>query len=111
MITVKEITSYDDFKSFKETNDDILRVIKLGAQWCGPCRLLSTTIRDLNPEKIGNTLFAEIDIDGDGLDEVASELNIRNIPVTLFIKNGNILEKKVGSIQENDFYNIINNNQ
>jgi thioredoxin 1 len=111
MVTVTEITNYNDYKSFKEADDDILRVLKLGAPWCGPCRMLSNTISNLNEDKVGSTIFAEIDIDGDGLDDVVSELSIRNIPVTLFIKNGVILEKKVGSIQENDIYNIINNNQ
>jgi thioredoxin 1 len=108
MITVREISNLNDLKSFYEDSAESLHIVKLGATWCGPCRNLSDTLKNLDNEKIGDTLIAEVDIDNEGGEEIASEYNIRNIPVTLFIKNGELLSKSVGYIQPEIIYNKIN---
>ena len=107
MIEVREIKSCDDFKSFIEMSEENLHIIKLGAEWCGPCRQLSGFIKNLDETKTSSTLFAEVDIEEDGLDEIISEYKVRSIPVTLFIKNNELLEKKVGLINPVDLYNMI----
>jgi thioredoxin 1 len=107
MIEVREIKSCDDFKSFIEMREENLHIIKLGAEWCGPCRQLSGFIKNLDETKTNSTLFAEVDIEEDGLDEIISEYKVRSIPVTLFIKNNELLEKKVGLINTVDLYNMI----
>jgi thioredoxin 1 len=98
MITVREITSIDDLKSFYGDSAESLHIVKIGAEWCGPCRVLSDTLRGLDAERIGDTLIAEVDIEKDEKDEIVTEYGIRSIPVTMFVKNGEVLEKIVGSI-------------
>lgn len=107
MVNVREIKNYNDFNSFKEMDNDILHVVKLGAEWCGPCRVLSDTIANLDEARVGNTLFGEVDIENDDTEDLVSDLSIRSIPVMLFIKNGDILEKKVGGINAEEIYKII----
>lgn len=111
MIEVKEIKNYDDFITFKEENKNVLHIVKIGAEWCGPCKVVSKMISNLNKDLIGDTMFAEIDIEEEGNDDIVSEFGIRNIPVILFIKDGNVLEKKVGTINQNELQDIINNNK
>lgn len=111
MIEVKEIKNYDDFITFKEENKNVLHIVKIGAEWCGPCKVVSKMISNLNKDLIGDTMFAEVDIEEEGNDDIVSEFGIRNIPVILFIKDGNVLEKKVGTIKQNELQDIINNNK
>lgn len=110
MVEVKEIKNQDEFNSFIEMDNDNIHVIKLGAEWCGPCKQLSNLIHNLDTEKIGNTLFAEVDIEGEDVDDILTMYKVRNIPVTLFIKSGELLTKKVGLFNKEEFYNIIETN-
>ena len=65
MITVREINNYDEFNLFTDMDNDKLHVIKLGAEWCGPCRVMSNTISNLDENKVENVLFGEVDIKPD----------------------------------------------
>ena len=86
-----------------------MHVIKIGAEWCGPCKVLSKTISNLNVEKVNGVLFGEVDIEIEENDDIVSEYGIRNIPVVLFIKNSELLEKKVGSMTADELYKHIEN--
>lgn len=107
MVEIKEIKNQDEFKAFTNANSENVHIIKIGAEWCGPCRQMSSIIHNLEEDKIQNVTFAEIDIEEDGVDEIITEYKVRNIPVILFIKNNELVEKKVGLINANDMYNII----
>lgn len=107
MITVREITSMDDLKSFYGDSAESLHIVKIGAEWCGPCRVLSDTLRGLDAERIGDTLVGEVDIDNDSCEDIATEYNIRNIPVMLFVKNGEVINKVVGSLPTDMIYGKI----
>lgn len=104
---MRELNSYTDFNSFKEENKEALHIIKLGAEWCGPCKQMSNIISNLDKTKIGNTMFAEVDIENENNENIVSEFNVRSIPVLLFIKDGKLLEKKVGSLSTDMLYKTI----
>ena len=107
MITVRELKSVEDFHTFKELQGDELHVVKLSAPWCGPCRVLGDTIRNLDNDKIGTTLFAEIDIDTDETEEVGVECKVRGVPVLIFYKNGEEVKRTTGAISAADIYKIL----
>lgn len=107
MNTMKEIFNLDELKAFYNENADALHIVKIGAPWCGPCRTLSDILHNLDSDKIGVTMIGEVDIDKDGADDIVSEYGVRSVPVTLFIKNGELLEKKVGTIPADYIYNKI----
>ena len=108
MVDIKNIKSYDEFNSFKNDNDGNLKVVKVGAEWCGPCRIMEDVIHNLEDEKINGVLFASVDIEEDGVDQVAVDFSIRNIPVLLFFKDGELVKKSVGSLNNEGIYNLIN---
>lgn len=111
MIDIKEIKNYEDFKTFKEENKDALHIVKVGAEWCGPCKVVSKMISNLNQELIGNTMFAEVDIEEEGNDDIVTEFGIRNIPVILVFKENELVEKKVGSLTTDALYKLIEDNK
>jgi thioredoxin 1 len=107
MIIVRELKSVEDFNKFKDEKDDVLRICKLSAPWCGPCRVLGETIRGLDPNKIGDTLFAEIDIDTDETEQVGVDCNVRGVPVMIFYKNGEEVKRIMGAVPAVDIYKAI----
>lgn len=107
MITVREINNLNDLKSFYEESTESLHIVKIGAPWCGPCRMMSDTLRNLDNNKLNGALIAEVNIEEDESDSIVSEYDVRNIPVTLFIKNGNLLNKTAGVLNANAIYEKI----
>lgn len=107
MIIVRELKSVEDFNKFKDEKDNTLRISKLSAPWCGPCRVLGETIRGLDPNKIGDTLFAEIDIDTDETEQVGVDCNVRGVPVMIFYKNGEEVKRIMGAVPAVDIYKAI----
>lgn len=87
----------------------MIEVIKFGAEWCGPCKMYEPILENLK-EKYDAKTPADVSIMSIDIDEnpdMASKYSIRNIPTTLFIKEGNVVLKKVGVIQAPEFEDII----
>lgn len=107
MITIRNLTSVDEFHEFRDAQGDELHIAKLSAPWCGPCRVLGETIRNLNPDLTNGAVFAEIDIDTDETEAVGAECGVRGVPVLLFYRNGEELKRTTGAIPASEIYKII----
>lgn len=104
---MKKVNNVNEFNEI--INSDNLTVVKFSADWCGPCRTLAGIMNDVTPD-YQNVNFIEIDVEGDGMDEIVSNYSIRNIPVLAFIKNGKLLNKNVGLVDKVKITELINNN-
>ena len=104
---MKKVNNVNEFNEV--INSDNLTVVKFSADWCGPCRTLTGIMDDVTPD-YQNVNFIEIDVEGDGMDEIVSNYSIRNIPVLAFIKNGKLLNKNVGLVDKVKITELINNN-
>jgi len=89
--------------------EKMIEVIKFGADWCGPCKMFAPILEKIKQNYDSNTEsnidIKSIDIDVDP--ELASQYNIRSVPTTVFIKEGNVVLKKVGVINADQFDEII----
>lgn len=104
---MKKVNNVNEFNEI--INSDNLTVVKFSADWCGPCRTLAGIMDDVTPD-YQNVNFIEIDVEGDGMDEIVSNYSIRNIPVLAFVKNGKLLNKNVGLVDKVKITELINNN-
>jgi len=86
----------------------MIEVIKFGAEWCGPCKLMSPHINQLM-EKY-NTEGSEInviDVDVDTNPELASEHKIKTIPTLIFKINDEVVDRKSGVMRKEEIEKII----
>lgn len=78
----------------------MLKLIKFGASWCGPCRSLVPILEELK-----SRIIIE-DIDVDEVDPVVlTNYKIRNIPVLIITKDNVEVWRHAGSISKAELEN------
>ncbi len=76
-------------------NADGVTVVDFWAEWCGPCRLIGPVLEQLSEEYNGQVKIGKLNVDDNA--ETAMKFGIRSIPTILFFKNGELLDKHVGT--------------
>ena len=87
---------------------DKLVVIDFWATWCGPCQRLTPIIEQLAEEYEGRAIIGKYNVD-EG-EDLTSQFGIRNIPVVLMLKGGEVVAKKVGVASKADLQALIDAN-
>ena len=73
-------------------------VLDFWAEWCAPCRAISPVIEKLSHDFEGKVNIGKCNI---GVyDEIAVDFSIRAVPTILFFKGGKLVDKQVGSLDE-----------
>ena len=88
----------ENAKEFMATELPI--VLDFSATWCGPCKQLAPIIDELSNKYAGRIAVGKCDIEE--ADDLTAEYGIRNVPTVIFIKNGQIVDKFVGSKSKGD---------
>ena len=88
----------DNAKEFMATELPI--VLDFSAAWCGPCKQLAPIIEELSEEYAGRIAVGKCDIEE--ADDLTMEYGIRNVPTVLFIKDGKVVDRFVGSKSKGD---------
>ena len=69
-----------------------MKLIKLSATWCGPCKMLAKTLEDVDLSE-----YQLVEIDVDQQRDIAMKYNIRGVPVLVIEdEQGNELRRTVG---------------
>ena len=76
--------------------DSKLVIVDFWATWCGPCRMISPLLDELEEEMADQITVMKVNVDD--ADEIAAQYRIMSIPTLLFIKNGQIVDKTVGAM-------------
>ena len=76
-------------------SDGSVSVVDFWAEWCGPCRLVGPVIEDLAKDYEGKALVGKVNVDHNP--ETSMKYGVRSIPTILFIKNGEVVDKHVGT--------------
>ena len=88
--------------------DSRLVIVDFWATWCGPCRMLSPLLDEVEEEMSDKIVVVKVNVDD--ADEVAAQFRIMNIPTLLFFKGGQIVDKTVGAMPKTALVQRINAN-
>ena len=79
-------------------------VLDFFATWCGPCKMLSPILEQVEQENIANIYKVDVD---DNFD-LAKSFGIMSVPTLLFFKDGELKDKQIGLRQKHQIIETIN---
>jgi thioredoxin 1 len=89
-ITAKELQE-------KINNGDKL-MVDFWASWCGPCRMLKPIFEKVSSENTTEVQMYTMDVDTNR--DIAVSLGIRSVPTIKVFNGGQVVDTKVGLVQE-----------
>ena len=103
MAKIATNTNFDEL-----LQDGKLVIVDFWAVWCGPCRMLSPLLDEVEEEMADKVTVVKVNVDD--ADEIAMRYRIMSIPTLLFFKNGQQVDKTVGAMPKNVLVDKINAN-
>ncbi len=87
---VKDITD----ATFVEDTKKGVTLTDFWAEWCGPCKMQSPVIEQLDEESDGTVQYFKMDVDENP--ETARQFGIMSIPTLLIQKDGEVVDSLIG---------------
>ena len=71
-----------------------MKLIKIGAEWCGPCKTLDKKLEGFN-----TCPLEKYDVDTEEAEPIVDKYNVRNVPVLVLVddEKDEVVKKWVGS--------------
>merc|ERR1711894_56030 len=93
-IMVYKCGSMSDLETQLKEAGDKLVVIDFFATWCGPCKMISPVLEEMEAQ-MSNVKFLKVDVDE--AEDVAVHYQISAMPTFIFIKNGQRVADLMGA--------------
>ena len=103
MAKIATNTSFDELLQSEK-----LVIVDFWATWCGPCRMLSPLLDEVEAEMADQVEVVKVNVDD--ADEIAMRFRIMSIPTLLFFKNGQMVDRSVGAMPKSALVDKINAN-
>ena len=103
MAKIATNTSFDELLQSEK-----LVIVDFWATWCGPCRMLSPLLDEVEAEMEDRIEVVKVNVDD--ADEIAMRYRIMSIPTLLFFKNGEMVDRTVGAMPKSTLVDKINAN-
>ena len=103
MAKIATNTSFDELLQSEK-----LVIVDFWATWCGPCRMLSPLLDEVEAEMDDKVEVVKVNVDD--ADEIAMRFRIMSIPTLLFFKDGAMVDRSVGAMPKSALVDKINAN-
>ena len=103
MAKIATNTSFDELLVSEK-----LVIVDFWATWCGPCRMLSPLLDEVEAEMEDKVEVVKVNVDD--ADEIAMRYRIMSIPTLVFVKNGQMVDRTVGAMPKSALVDRINAN-
>ena len=103
MAKIATNTNFDEL-----LQEEKLVIVDFWATWCGPCRMLSPLLDEVEAEMEDKVEVVKVNVDD--ADEIAMRFRIMSIPTLLFFKNGAMVDRSVGAMPKSALVDKINAN-
>ena len=103
MAKIATNTNFDEL-----LQEEKLVIVDFWATWCGPCRMLSPLLDEVEAEMEDKVEVVKVNVDD--ADEIAMRFRIMSIPTLLFFKNGEMVDRSVGAMPKSALVDKINAN-
>jgi thioredoxin 1 len=89
----------------KKINNGEKIMVEFWAEWCGPCKMMKPIFEKVSTDNSSEVQMYTLNIDNNR--EVAMSLGIRSIPTVKMFNSGQVVETKVGMMNEGQIKEMI----
>ncbi|HLC31847.1 MAG TPA: thioredoxin [Candidatus Nanoarchaeia archaeon] len=80
-------------------------VVDFWAAWCIPCKIMAPHFAAAAKEMKGKVHFGKVDVDAEGA--LAEQFDIVSIPTTLFMKEGEVVNRISGAMPKDELMKAV----
>ncbi len=89
------VTLTDENFASEVLESDVPVLVDFWAEWCGPCKMIGPVL-DQVADEVGDTArIGKVDVDAN--QALSAQYGVRSIPLLLFFRNGEVVDKIVGA--------------
>ena len=81
-------------------------LVDFWAEWCGPCRMIAPLLDELHDEFKDKAIVGKVNVDSES--DISAKYGITSIPTLLFFKNGEIVDKHMGTASKTQLEEKLN---
>tara|TARA_Y100001954_G_C15525048_1_gene461249 strand:- start:188 stop:505 length:318 start_codon:yes stop_codon:yes gene_type:complete len=100
----KEFTTENFDTEVLKSNKPVL--VDFWAEWCGPCRMIAPLLDELHDEFKDKAIVGKVNVDSES--DISAKYGITSIPTLLFFKNGEIVDKHMGTASKTQLEEKLN---
>ena len=96
--------------NFKEEviNNEGITIVDFWAPWCGPCKMFGPVFENVSNNN-SNIKFCKLNVDEDD-ENISKELGIMSIPTVILFKDGKVIKRNIGFMDEDSLNEFIGEN-
>ncbi|MEY2424699.1 MAG: putative thioredoxin [Actinomycetota bacterium] len=95
---MKDVTDESFERDVLDRSTEVVVVIDLWAEWCGPCKTLGPILEKVIAETDGRVELVKVDVDANP--RVSATFKVQSIPAVFALKDRRVIDNFVGAVPE-----------